>query len=181
MMKFQALQLICPQAAPTNKSEAELFGAMVWLWMNSKTHANCPLHELNRVLLPALKTGQFVLAIQGDSVQQPVGLMTWARFTAQAELRYLQSLDETLRPDDWQEGDRPWVLDWVVPFGHTRTLKNGVQHLLQQHCFRGLYHRGDETGLRVHYFRSKDVTKSQEADFWASKPLPQNTRAGEQQ
>ena len=124
------MQLICPKAQPANKSEAELFGAMVWLWMHSQTHARCPLHELHRLLLPALKTGQYVLALQDDSSQQPMGLMTWASLSAHTERRYLQSLDKTLQAEDWQQGDRPWILDWVVPFGHTRAMTKAVQQLL---------------------------------------------------
>jgi cytolysin-activating lysine-acyltransferase len=174
-MKYQELQLICPQTGSTNKSEAELFGAMVWLWMHSNTHARCPLHELHKLLLTALKTGQYVLALQDDATQQPIGLMTWACLSAQAEHRYLQSLDRTLQAEDWQQGDRPWILDWVVPFGHTRAMAKAVQKLLNQHCWRGLYHRGDEVGLRVLRFRGADVSKKQESDFWASKPLPQKT------
>jgi cytolysin-activating lysine-acyltransferase len=175
MMKYEALQLICPHATSTNKSEAELFGAMVWLWMHSETHARCPLHELHRLLLPALKTGQYVLVLRDDPSQQPLGLMTWAYLNAQAECRYLQSLDRTLQPVDWQQGDRPWIIDWIVPFGHTRAMAKGVQKLLNQNCWRGLYHRGDETGLRVLRFRGADVSKKQESDFWASKPLAQTT------
>lgn len=174
MTKSQALQLICPQTTSTNKSEAELFGAMVWLWMHSNTHARCPLNDLHRLLLPALKTGQYVLALQNDAIQQPVGLMTWAFLSATAEQRYLQSLDKTLQTDDWQHGDRPWILDWVVPFGHTRSMTKAVQELLKQHCFRGLYHRGDETGLRILQFRGAGISKEQENNFWASKPLPKN-------
>lgn len=171
-MSLPPLNLICPQAAPIDKSEAEIFGAMVWLWMHSSAHRHCPLHELQRLLMPALKTGQYVLALQNDAQQQPAALMTWACFAPEAEQRYLQSLDRTLQPADWQQGDRPWVLDWVAPFGHTRAMTVATQQLLRQSCFRGLYHRGDETGLRVLQFRGAGVSKTQEADFWASRPLP---------
>lgn len=172
-MNGSRLHLICPNAAPTDKSEAELFGAMVWLWMHSSTHRLCPLHELQRMLLPALKTGQFVLALQDDPQQQPVGLMTWAFLTPEAEHRYLQTLDRTLQPEDWRQGNRPWILDWVVPFGHTRAVITAVRHLLPQAHWRGLYHRGDETGLRVMQFKGAAVSKAQQAEFWANRPLPQ--------
>jgi len=166
-----ALLLISPCITPTDKSDAELFGAMTWLWMHSKTHRECPLHELQRLLMPALQTGQYVLAVQNDDLQRPVGLVTWACFTAQVEQRYLQSLDRTLQPGDWQGGDRPWILDWVVPFGNMPSMARAVRQLYATSSFRGLYHKGDQTGLKVLYFRGKAVSKTQEADFWAKRPL----------
>lgn len=170
----KSLIVICPKIAPSQKSEAELLGAMVWLWMNSSTHRRCPLEDLHRLLMPAIKTGQFVLALQNDETQQPVGLMTWANLTPEAELRYLQTLDRTLQPRDWEEGDRPWVLDIVVPFGDTRTMVSAVRHVIPMSSFRCLYHRGHETGLKVLHLKGVGVTKAEQAHFWASRPLPQN-------
>lgn len=170
-MGAPSLILISPSIGPTHKSEAELFGAMTWLWMHSPTHRRCPLYELERLLLPALKTGQFMLALENNEKQQPAGLMTWANFSAQAEQQYLQSLDRTLQPSDWQSGDRPWILDWVVPFGRTHAMR-AAQKLLPSACFRGLYHKGDQTGLKVLYVRGAHITPEQEVQFWASRPLP---------
>lgn len=172
-MSTKPLTLICPLAQPTSKSEAELFGAMVWLWMHSSTHRNCPLHELHRVLLPALQTGQFALALNGGADQRPVGVMTWAMFTADMEQRYLRTLDRSLQPQDWQQGDRPWILDWVAPFGRTHQMTSMVRKALPTACWRGLYHRGDETGLRVLHFRGAGLSKAQAAEFWAARPLAQ--------
>lgn len=174
IMDAPSLILISPALASTDKSEAELFGAMTWLWMHSLTHRRCPLYELERLLLPAIKTGQFVLALEATKLRQPVGLMTWANFTPETELRYLQSLDRTLQPRDWQGGDRPWVVDWVVPFGHTPSMTRATQKLLHHFCFRSLYHKGDQTGLKVLHFRGEHVTSRQSADFWAARPMPRH-------
>lgn len=171
-MTNHSLHLISPAVAPTDKSEAELFGAMVWLWMHSGAHRNCPVHELQRLLIPALKTGQYVLALQNNAQQQPIGLMTWACFTADMEQRYLQTLDRTLTSQDWQQGDRPWILDWLSPFGQTRRFVKAAQNLLNQACLRTLYHRGDERGMRILYFRGQGITSVQETEFWRSRPLP---------
>lgn len=172
-MSTKPLTLICPQAQPTDKSEAELFGAMVWLWMHSSTHRNCPLHELHRVLLPALQTGQFALALNGGADQRPVGVMTWAMFTADMEQRYLRTLDRSLQPQDWQQGDRPWILDWVAPFGRTHEMKAAIRRALPRACWRSLHHRGDEIGLRVLHSHGVGTTRQQAAEFWAARPLAQ--------
>ncbi len=171
-MDTSDLIVIAPGIRPTSKSEAELFGAMVWLWMHSPTHQACPIRELERLLLPALKTGQFVLALQNRELQQPAGLVSWACFSQDVEQSYLQSLDRTLQPEDWQSGDRPWVLDWVVPFGHVKAMASAVRMIHAHRSFRGLYHRGDQTGLKVLYFRGRSMSKAQETDFWSIRPLP---------
>lgn len=179
-MNTAALRLVCPKIAPTDKSEAELFGAMVWLWMHSHVHRACPVRELERLLLPAVKTGQFVLALGNDVLQQPAGLMTWASFDVATEQRYLQSLDRTLQPSDWQAGDRPWILDYVVPFGHVHEMARATQRLLPHSLWRTLHHRGDALGLRVLHFKGSKVSKAQETAFWAHRPLadPRACRRG---
>jgi cytolysin-activating lysine-acyltransferase len=171
-MKTDAIRLICPSVETTEKSEAELFGAMVWLWMHSSVHRQCPIHELGRLIVPALKSGQFVLALQNDALQQPVGLMTWANFDADTEQRYMRSLDRTLLPTDWQAGDRPWILDWVVPFGHSHAMSRSIRRLLPNACFKSLYHKGDLTGMKALFFRGMNITQAQERQFWAARPSP---------
>lgn len=176
-MDTSDLLLIAPDIRSTAKSEAELFGAMVWLWMHSPAHRPCPLRELERLLIPALKTGQFVLALENTDLQQPAGLVTWACFSKDVEQRYLQSLDKSLELRDWQSGDRPWVLDWVAPFGHVGSMARAVRRLHAHRSFRGLYHRGDQTGLKVLYFRGCEMSKTQEADFWSQRPLPSHANS----
>lgn len=171
-MRHSSLTLISPCVAPTGKSEAELFGAMTWLWMQSSTHRHCPLHELERLLMPALKTGQFVLALDKSRLEQPVGLLTWANFSAKAEQQYLHTLDRKLQSGDWQSGDRPWILDWVAPFGHSQAIARATQRLLNQSVCRTLHHKGDQRGLKVLHLRGLDITEKQAAEYWAARPLP---------
>lgn len=41
-MDTRPLILLAPAVTPVHKSEAECFGAMVWLWMQSPTHRPLP-------------------------------------------------------------------------------------------------------------------------------------------
>ena len=166
-----ALQLISPRVAPVLKSQAEVFGAMTWLWMNSPTHQACPLGDLHRLLLPALSSGQYVLALSADQQQRPLGLLTWAMFTHETERKYLATLDRYIKPEDWTQGDRPWTLDWVTPFGQAKQFMSEIRRSLRDFMVRGLYHRGDEVGLKVLHFRSRDVSLSQQNAFWSTRPL----------
>jgi cytolysin-activating lysine-acyltransferase len=162
-MRCGGLEIIAPAALAGEFGEAEAFGSAVWLWMNSTAHHDAPLHLLSTLLLPAIKCRQFVLASENG---KPVFYLAWARFSEQAEKRYLTNPPQCMPPEDWQSGDRQWVLDWIAPFGHTRQMRSLVlRRLFPDWCARALYHRGDEKGLRVIRFHGIAVTP-QEARFW---------------
>lgn len=172
-MRNQTLQLIVPAVAPVHQSEAEIFGAVVWLYMQSEKHQGMPVNELNKLVLPPLHRGQFVLATENQGEHtRPVGFMSWANFNAEAEARYIKTLNDTLTVDDWNSGDRPWIVHYFAPFGHAAQFRSAIQHILPKARFRALYHRGDELGLRVLFFRGENVSQQEELDWWSSRPLP---------
>ncbi len=165
-MRYQELDVIAPAApacAEEGFSEAEVFGSAAWLWMHSAAHRDVPLLLLSTLLLPALKTGQFVLASENG---KPVFYLGWAWLSAEAETRYLSQPPQSMRLDDWTSGDRLWLLDWIAPFGHTRTMRPLIgRRLFPGWCARALYHRGDEKGLRIMNYHGVAVTR-QEAHHW---------------
>ena len=63
-------------------SEAEVWGSIIWLWMQSEHHKDFPLHTLPSLLLPAIKNRQFVLAIEDGN---PVFYLSWASFNEEEE------------------------------------------------------------------------------------------------
>jgi cytolysin-activating lysine-acyltransferase len=139
-----------------------MLGAAVWLLMHSSSHRDMPLHGLARLLLPAIKQRQFVLASEQD---KPVFLLTWAMFSPEAERRYLANAPITLPEADWASGDRLWILDWVAPFGHTRVARPLVSRLFTTRYGRALNHRGEQTGLRVMDYHGIGVM-AEEARAW---------------
>jgi cytolysin-activating lysine-acyltransferase len=162
-MRYEGLDIIAPEALGGEFGEAEVFGSAVWLWMHSAAHHDAPLYLLSALLLPALKTRQFVLASENG---KPVFYLSWARLSEQAERRYLANPPQCMPASDWISGDRRWLLDWIAPFGHTRRLRSLVLHrLFPGWCVRALYHRGDKKGLRVMRFHGLAVTP-EEARFW---------------
>lgn len=44
-----------------------------------------------------------------------LGVLTWARFSEEAEARFLAG--EPLVDADWHSGDRLWFIDFLAPFG----------------------------------------------------------------
>ncbi|MEQ1600441.1 MAG: toxin-activating lysine-acyltransferase [Methylophilaceae bacterium] len=172
-MKFGTLDVIAPgvlsaerfRSDQTNATwtEAEVFGSAIWLWMHSQKHRELPLHMLSTLLLPALKNQQYILVSEHG---KPVFYLSWANLSADAESRYIKNPSFTMPQDDWNSGDRMWILDWVAPFGHTREMSQLLaQHLFGERCMRALYHRGYDRGLRVKTFYGVGVM-SEVARFW---------------
>ncbi len=171
-MRDQPLQIITPALGHLQQSEAEIFGSVVWLYMQSRIHQGMPLSELHKLVLPPLKKGQFVLVTENHAGHiRPVGFMSWANFNAEVEARYISTLHDTLTMDDWNTGDRPWIIHFFAPFSHVQPFRRAVQRSLPQARWRALYHRGDERGLRVLYFRGSQVSRQQELEWWSARPL----------
>lgn len=170
-MQSSPFTITAPALGVPGHSEAEVLGSVTWLWMHTPGHRDLPLHALNKLVLPALKTQQFILASAPDGdTMRPVAYLAWANFSADAESRYLQSA-AALRPEDWNSGDRMWITDWFTPFGHSTEFRNTIEMLLPHSCSRALYHRGNERGLRVMTFRGRNVSPLHAKTWWQARPL----------
>lgn len=162
-MHLDKLGILAPLIDGTPFSEAEALGGAVWLWMQSESHRDAPLHMLSTLLLPAIKSRQFLLASENG---KPVFYLAWARLSEEAEHRYLHNSPQCMPESDWTSGERLWFLDWVAPFGHSRALRSIIsRRVFPGQCGRSLYHRGDEKGLRIVSFHGIAVTP-EEARFW---------------
>jgi cytolysin-activating lysine-acyltransferase len=161
------------------RSEAEAFGAVTWLWMQSPDHRTLPLQALQQLLLPAIQTGQYLLLHERSATGlRPVAYLSWAHLSAEAESRYLDHPLRGLQPADWCSGDRMWVIDWITPFGHAYALRASILRLLPQVCFRFLYHRGNERGLRIKTYRGRAITAEQAQQWWLARPMLAAAQAG---
>ena len=157
------LTFVAPQFEPHHLSEAAVLGAIVWLWMQSKMHQDAPLKALNAALMPAIKTGQYLLAFKND---QPVAYVAWAKFDEQTEAQYLSNPAQLNQADQWQSGERYWFTDYITPFGDARQIRQMLTHrLFPTGLFRSLYHKGADKGLRVMTFHGTAV-HALEAKHW---------------
>lgn len=171
-MQLKNLIITAPSVTTTDRSEAEIFGSVVWLWMNSKSQSDMPLSALAIWLLPALKSKQFVLAYEADGQQtKPVAYMAWAQLSAEAESRYVDNPALGLSPEDWRSGDRAWITDYFAPYGHARQFADAIAATLPDSCFRSLYHRGADRGMRVLHFRGDRVSLAQAKHWWNDRPI----------
>ena len=166
------LSITVPALNSPGHSEAEIVGSIVWLAMHANNKARLSLHDLSQWLLPALRTQQFILASENiDGQKRPVAYMSWANLTAEVESRYVDNPDEGLSPQEWAVGDRMWVIDWMTPFGHSKVFRDAVGAALTGCCFKSLYHRGGDRGLRVMFFRGDRVPLEQAKQWWKDRPI----------
>jgi cytolysin-activating lysine-acyltransferase len=171
-MQHGNLIVTAPALYASDHSEAGIFGSIAWIAMHAKNKNQLPLEDLSHWLLPALRSRQFILASEVvDGQTRPVAYMSWANLNAQVESRYVDNPDEGLTPQEWTSGDRMWVIDWMTPFGHSKAFRRAVAAALTGCCFKSLYHRGADRGLRVMLFRGDHVSLEQAKQWWSDKPI----------
>lgn len=136
-----------------------LFGQVIWLAMRSPLHQGWLLADIERFIIPPLLHRQFKLYREDD---RPRAYVSWAFFSAEAEARYLAE-GSRIEFDDWQSGDRLWVIDFIAPFGEARSvcrdLRTGIfagksgRALRRDHADTGRLRVMNGHGVSVDFWR----------------------------
>lgn len=90
---------------------AEVLGEAVYLMTKPASHKFLFLADLEWLVMPPIMLRQFRLWRQGTS---PVAFATWAFLSEDAENRLLSGV-RRLQPQEWNSGDRAWLMDVVAP------------------------------------------------------------------
>jgi cytolysin-activating lysine-acyltransferase len=122
----------------TAKKLAAAFGEMVTLLMRSSTDRQRPLQDLEWMVIPALKAGQFAIAeahSKETGAVTPIGAVVWAFVSKDVDERLAASPDRLvpLRPEDWRSGDIPWI---IVAIGEPKIV-GGLLQPLAKTVFKG--------------------------------------------
>lgn len=126
------------------KTVAQVLGEITWLMTQSPLHKQLFIGDLEWFAMPAVLLEQFRV---WNGPNSPAAVALWATVSAETEAR-LEAGGAKLRPDEWRNGDRAWLIDLVAPFG-------GVDEILadlSQSVFDGKpfkYHHLNEAGARV--------------------------------
>ena len=77
-----------------------------------------PLADLQWLVVPAIASGQFTLAEAqhaGNGMTAPVGVVLWARVSADVDQRLSASTAHPVRlePKDWTSGDILWLMEAI--------------------------------------------------------------------
>ena len=105
------------------KVRYQLLGEVASLLMCSDLHRRYLINDLGAVFLPPLHLNQFRIYKRGD---RPVAFITWARLTEEVEKKYMAGT-YNLKPEDWNAGDRGWVIDFVCPFGDMKEITEDLR------------------------------------------------------
>lgn len=113
------------------KQAAAAFGELVTLLMHAPSEKGRPLSDLEWMLMPAVATGQYVIA-DAQSKQtgavMPVAGVIWALVSPEIDKQLSQNLEQApvLKRQDWRSGDIPWV---IMALGDQKVLGGLIQNL----------------------------------------------------
>jgi cytolysin-activating lysine-acyltransferase len=115
---------------------SQVFGQVVSLFMQSPQHRHLLLSDLEWRVIPPIALQQYRLVQHKNT---PAGFISWALVDEATEQR-LQQPDFRLRPQDWNNGERVWVVDIVAPAAQREMLIGKVKAELFE---------GREVGIRI--------------------------------
>lgn len=111
-----------PQIEAPSAAKLRVYGDFLFLAFRSHWHARMSVANLRSAFEPPIELNQYRI-FRFDGV--PRGLLTWAWLSAEAEQKYVAG--EVLAPQDWQSGDRLWLIDIIAPYrGLTASISRWV-------------------------------------------------------
>ena len=99
--------------ASAPKTVSQMLGEIVWLMSQSPVHKQLFIGDLEWFAMPAVLREQFRIFYGPNA---PAAVAFWAMVSEETEQR-LEAGAHKLRADEWQGGDRPWLIELVAPFG----------------------------------------------------------------
>jgi cytolysin-activating lysine-acyltransferase len=97
-------------------------------------------------LEPAIRHDQ--LYIFRNESGTPIGYITWAWLAADTEHRLVNDPDVLLHISEWNEGDRLWILDFVLISGDVRSCIRQAAELFKQSVLAKSARRNDDGTVR---------------------------------
>lgn len=92
---------------------APLLGAAIALMMESPFHQHMFLADMKWLLIPPLQLQQFIFFRKDET---PIAFASWALLDSETEARVSKG-QMRLKPEEWNKGDRLWIIDIVAPLG----------------------------------------------------------------
>jgi cytolysin-activating lysine-acyltransferase len=124
-----------PPGAP--RTVAEALGQIVWLLSQSPVHRELKIKDIEWSMMPPILHQQFrifrfgplqalqnidpakftPLGIDKAGLEQlPLGVAVWAKLSASAEAKLERG--ERLTHDEWNSGDRVWLVELISPYSN---------------------------------------------------------------
>ncbi len=114
------------------------FGEIVGLLMRTPQCKGMPLESLQELVVPAIRTGQFLVAesrVNNSGVITPVAAVLWASVSEKVDRRLSDDRGEPVKlaPEDWKSGDIPWL---ILATGDKQVIK-ATQKRIEENVFNG--------------------------------------------
>jgi cytolysin-activating lysine-acyltransferase len=93
---------------------AEVFGNMCALAALSPIHRKWSVADAQRLFLPPIALGQFLMLPDGSA------FVTWACLSDEIAKGFFDKT-HALNKADWTSGPELWAIDFIAPFGNART------------------------------------------------------------
>ena len=122
-----------------------VLGEVVWLYSISPLHHDWKISTIHRWIIPALRQKQYRIYHRGS---KPIGFVSWAFLSEQVAGTYIDS-PNSLRPQDWQSGDKRWFIDFIAPFGDTKEIIRDLRKRFPNETGNALRVKPDKKGSRV--------------------------------
>lgn len=146
----------------------QAFGAIVAVYMRSKSHREMRLADIESVVGPAVTTGQFSLAEathKKNGLVTPVAIVLWASVSdaIDRELSTNPARPLKLAVADWKSGDHVWIIEAI---GEQRML-GAMLKQLQASAWKDrdvkMRAREDDGGVAVRLLGTKAVARATSA------------------
>ena len=143
-LNHDSIRVIAPNIYhDTSWNEAEVLGAMVWLWNRNSYYRNAAINSAVETLLPIIQSKNFILLIKN---KRPLGYLNWAYLNSDEECQYLNKTDSYInfvQCNTKDDSKNLWLLSFFCPFGLNESLlmKSICKKVLKNNlCFFG-YHK----------------------------------------
>ena len=136
---------------------ARQLGTAAHLMLQCRSYASFPMACLTAWIQPAILLRQIKFFF--DYKGRALGYMTWAFLAPDVEERWLSDPRVLLHFNEWNEGDRLWIMDFVAPSGFGRTLaRHAAESMFPRHTeARSLRRRADGSVRKVSVWRRRPV------------------------
>lgn len=117
---------------------------MFWLLLQSDLHRRLALEDVEALFLVPLSLDQVRIYRRGS---RPVGLVTWAWLSAEAEASHLAG-ERPLAAGEWRSGERLWYPDFIAPFGDLAAIVRDARRIIPPGTVARGARRGPDGDLR---------------------------------
>lgn len=159
---------IIEEPRPLSAAFLKEIGAVAFVMAQHGRHRDRPVHVLPSRIAHAAMARQIRIFYSAHSA--PLGYITWAWLSPEAERRWIDEPDASLHPSEWTDGETLWIIDFVTVPGLERRLLNHVRDRLfaDQSSVKALRRGSDDAVRKVSTWRRGDGAWRIEDTTWPS-------------